>query len=152
MIHSARPWLAVGAVALTASCSCAIATEPSDAGTMGADVDTSSMDSSADAWAEDAWERLDWGTADDGVCRPGQGLCQTDDDCVFWGMAVGPPGTFVSSFCANYHCTVGRVGCWTHDGFTMCHCSETVSCAFGEICVSDTDGGPARCAQQCVAR
>jgi hypothetical protein len=152
MTRRLGPWFAAAAVSLATGCSCAAAHEPSDGGTATTDSDAAGMDGSVDAWADDAWERMDWGTADDGVCRPGQGLCQTDEDCVFWGMAVGPPGTFVSSFCANYHCTVGRVACRTHDGFTMCLCSDTTTCAFGEICVSDTEGGPTRCAQQCVAR
>lgn len=139
----------VGAVG--AGCSCASA---HGADTDGGDTATDGLDADQ---IVDAWERVDWGASDDGVCRPGQGLCQDDSDCVAWGAAVGPPGTYVSSMCMGYHCTLGLLRCFTHDGNTNCHCAPSsiglgTVCLGNEICVSDTPGGPTRCAQECVGR
>jgi hypothetical protein len=99
----------------------------------------------------DTGERWDWGLADTGIC-PIHGTCQSDEDCAYWGLAVGPPGTYVSSSCQGFNCTLGVVDCTTADGVTSCQCGPTLGCTYGQICVSDSPGGPTRCVEACQGR
>jgi hypothetical protein len=150
--------------ATLSGCGWAVAAEPdadgNDGGSLddGAAVADGAMDSGIDARpTQDAATSVDFGPRDfgggndDGVCRPGPGVCNTLDDCVAWAAAVGPPGTYVDTRCAYYHCTPGTECFMTAEGLLTCSCGGT-SCRFDELCVADTPGGTPRCVQECVGR
>ena len=148
-------------LALSAGCGCTGAHVPDDVATDDAVADAVDAGPGMDAprvidwdigfsW-HDTGERWDvWGWPDDGICRLDM-FCQSDEDCVNWGLAVGPPGTYPSSVCMG-HCTTGTVNCWTHDGVTRCQCGPTLGCGLGQLCVSDSPGGPTRCVEACQGR
>lgn len=152
-----RGLASAAAVSGIAGCSCAVQSDV-DAGDAAAPsidigIDASDTRSSRDVYAPRDFGPVDFGGADDGVCRPGPGLCNTDEDCVAWGAAVGPAGTTVDSICSGYRCTLGTSACSTLPGGTrqICLCGS-VGCMQDEICVSDTPGGVVRCALECVGR
>ena len=139
----ARPWtVLIGLLSLWSGCSCAAAHE----------IDGSLDDAAA------ADVRLDMGRdahfvlVDTGVCSPTEPNCNSDTDCLAWGEAAAPAGTSISSMCASTRCTNGVAHCHVTDGVTRCSCAESLECRAGQVCVSDTPGGPTRCTEACVGR
>lgn len=153
MNRDARTWLSILAAlscvgVLASGCSCGTAIE-TDASIADADfrdgwADGGALDGGLDSAVFDA--------ADSGVCTPVEGHCATDDDCVAWGAAVAPSGTHVVTMCAVPVCTLGVTACHPTTFGTECECATGVLCTAGQICVSDTPGGPPRCAEQCAGR
>lgn len=131
---------------LVGSCSCGMAHEPDAAFQEDGAID-GGVDAPADA-GSDVYVVL----MDIGICSPREPLCNTDADCLAWGDSVAPPGTYVSSRCVDLHCTLGVAHCWVFDGMTRCRCAESLECPSGQVCVSDTPGGPTRCTEACVGR
>lgn len=161
VVRSLAP--AVVCATITA-CSCGSAFER-DAGTApdGAGIDAASDASDAGRDANEA-ERDTSATesglpdaADGGVCRPlNDPGCRSEADCVAWGAAVAPPGTYPVTMCGmrpsnpfGGNCTNGVTSCNPTASSVQCLCDPTTVCAGGFVCVSDTPGGPTRCAHQC---
>ena len=78
--------------------------------------------------------------------------CNTDADCLAWGEATAPSGTIISTRCVSTRCTRGVAHCYVTDGVTRCRCAESLECGPGQVCISDTPGGPTRCTEACVGR
>ncbi len=139
----ARRWTAlIGLLSLWSGCSCAAAHEI-DAGL-------------GDAWLADVGLDMGWDAhfvlVDTGVCSPTAPNCNTDADCLAWGEATAPSGTIISTRCVSTRCTRGVAHCYVTDGVTRCRCAESLECGPGQVCVSDTPGGPTRCTEACVGR
>lgn len=156
-------WTTTVALAMAlaaAGCSCAPAhptpdaAPPSDMGVMrDAAHDAPARGDACLACAAPDVGDLDFGYGtDDGACRTGPTGCNTDEDCVLWGMAVGPPGTVPMTACVHHRCESGTTApCLGMIPGTMCSCGAH-RCALDEICVTDAAGGDPYCALECATR
>ena len=134
-----RCWVAL-ALLTTCSLGCACGAPPTD--------DAASIDGGPDA----AWIFWDSSTDtldDAGACWPWHYGCQSDEECLRWGAFAAPAGTWPVTHCLAETCTAGTTNCSVGTVSATCLCSSEHLCADGEMCVSDTQGGPGRCVQAC---
>lgn len=91
---------------------------------------------------------------DTAVCRATAPPCTTDEVCAQYAQYVAPPGTFAVSVCGGVReCQRGATDCYIPAfGDRRCLCAPGLGCSGGEVCVSDTPGGPTRCEQACEGR
>lgn len=125
-------------------------------------MDGGTTDAMGDA-SPDASPHFDagpWDAAGDGgPCDPNILVfgCSSDQECAARAAYVAPPGVYPVTECGGHVCQQGTYHCTTHDGNTQCLCGPQTgvlgfACGTGQLCVSDTPGGPTRCVNACEGR